>query len=225
MPVQSATKNYVNFVGGLITEANPLVFPENTCKDIDNIDLQRQGYVQRRLGVEFESENEYTGDSWTAAQISSYAISKHEWRSVNGTGNLNFLVVQVGGTLYFYNLGADILSANPVGKISFYSIRTSEDYYLYPIDATSGKGRLFIVGRKISPFYIEYDEESNTFQGIKITVKIRDIDGIQDDEETATPIDEEEITPDPSPYDGIIDQDIIDQVDSIDLSQLYHGIL
>lgn len=223
MPLQSATKNYLNFIGGLVTEANPMVFPENTCKDIDNIDLQRQGYVQRRLGLEFESGHAYSEDSWGITDIRSLAISKHEWRSVNGTGNLNFLVIQIGGTLYFYNLGADVLSTSPIGKISFHTIRTSSDYHLFPIDATSGKGRLFIVGRRISPFYVEYNEEADSFTGIKITVKIRDIDGIPEDAESRVLVEEEEIIPDPTGYTEVVDQDILDLIADINLNQTRIG--
>lgn len=221
MPLNSATKVYLNFVGGLVTEANPMAYPEGTCKDLDNVDLKRQGQIQRRLGLAFEDGGYYSEDTFTSEQASTYAVTKHEWRSVNGTGNLNFLVVQVGGTLYFYNLGSEPVSGSPIGKISFSSIRTSEDYALYPIDATSGRGRLFVVGRKISPFYIQYDEEANTFTGYKITVKIRDFEGIEEDEDLEVPIDEDEVTPDNTSYEGVLNQDIIDSIDDIDLTQLF----
>lgn len=222
MPQSAATKTYLTFIGGLVTEVNPMVYPENTCKDLDNVDLYRQGYIRRRLGVDFETSYAYSEDSWTSDEISTYAITKHEWRSVNGNGDLNFLVVQVGGYLYFYNLGADVVSTAPIGKINIYSIRTSEDYYTYPIDAASGKGRLFIVGRRISPAYIEYDEEENSFSGVKITVKIRDIDGL--DEETESPdVFGDDVTPDPTPYEDQVDQDITDPVSDVDLSQISLG--
>lgn len=222
MPQAAATKQYLNFIGGLVTEVNPMVFPENTCKDMDNVDLYRQGYIRRRLGLNFETSYAYSEDSWTDEEISTYAITKHEWRSVNGTGNLNFLVVQIGGYLYFYNLGSDVLSTAPIGRINIYSIRTSEDYYLYPIDAASGKGKLFIVGRRISPAYIEYDEESNTFHGHKITVKIRDMDGLDEDVESPDMFGDD-VTPDATPYEDEVDQDITDPITDVDLSQISLG--
>lgn len=223
MPQSASTKVYLNFSGGFVTEANPMVFPENTAKEIDNIDLKRQGQIQRRLGLEFETGAEYIADTFTEEQISTYAITKHEWRSVNGTGNLNFLVTQIGNMLYFFDLGAESVSATPKGKLDFTSIRTAEDFYLYPVDATYGKGKLFVVGRRISPFYIEYDEEAGTFEGFKITVKIRDFEGIEEDVVSPTLIDAE-IVPDPTSYEGVIDQDILDQIADIDLSQLFLGI-
>lgn len=223
MPQSAATKVYLNFSGGFVTEANPMVFPENTAKEIDNIDLKRQGQIQRRLGLEFETGAEYMGDTFTEEQISTYAITKHEWRSVNGTGNLNFLVVQIGGTLYFFDLGADSVSATPKGKIDFTSVRTSEDFYLYPVDATYGRGKLFVVGRRISPFYIEYDNEAGTFGGVKITVKIRDFEGIEEELDSPVVVGDE-IIPDETPYQEVVDQDILDAIADIDLSQLYGPI-
>lgn len=219
MPIQQASKVYLNFSGGLVTEVNPMVFPENTCKEIDNVDLQRQGFIQRRLGLEFEAGNAYSGDSWTQSEIETIAITKHEWRSVNGTGNLNFLVVQMGGTIYFYNLGADLISSAPIGKISLETIRTADDYELFPIDTSSGKGLLFIVGRKISPAYITYNEEDNTFIGTKLTLKIRDIDGLMEDEESPS-VFGDTITPDPTPFEDEVDQDILPPISGVDLSQL-----
>jgi hypothetical protein len=223
MPQQASSKVYLNFAGGLITQANPMVYPENTCKDIDNIDLERQGQIKRRLGLEFESGAYSSSSEWTEEQLSTYAVSKFEWRSVNGTGTINFLVVQVGGDLLFYNLGNDIISNSPIGKISLYTVRTAEDYYLYPFDCASGKGKLFVVGRKISPVYIQYDEGTNTFTGAKITIKIRDFEGI--DESVDSPdLFGDDITPDPTPYVDQVNQDILDALAAIDLSQLYVSV-
>lgn len=187
MPRQAARKQVLNFVGGLITEASPLTFPENTAKDLDNVDLNRDGSVRRRRGINFEALGKYSSDTWSSNEMEEWAISVHEWKSVGGNDELNFLVVQVGRDLLFYQLGATVLSTTFIGRIQIVNIANSTDYDLYPISATAGKGKLFIVSRAINPSYIEYDEDSNTFDIVQLTLKVRDIDGIDEDGPT-TPI-------------------------------------
>ena len=48
-------KNYTSFLGGFVTEATPLAFPENTCRDINNCDINLDGSVRRRLGFNVEA--------------------------------------------------------------------------------------------------------------------------------------------------------------------------
>jgi len=49
-----STKVFNTFVAGLITEAGPLTFPENSSKDELNCVLSRKGNRRRRLGVDYE---------------------------------------------------------------------------------------------------------------------------------------------------------------------------
>jgi len=114
----------VNFVGGLNTEASSLNFPENAAQAIDNFDLFITGEVKRRLGLDFESGYTVRPETTTDTNISNYAISKSEWRAVNGKGDINFLVVQIGTTLYFHDLGADPLSSTLRGSIDLSSSKT-----------------------------------------------------------------------------------------------------
>ena len=181
MPRVKQQKQILNFVGGLNTEASPLNFIEGTAKSIDNVDLLRDGSSKRRRGINFEVGGAYSTTTFTEADISTHAVTRHEWISVNGKDDLNFLVIQIGGELFFHKLGEDILSTNIIGKINFDAIKTDTDYKTSPISATSGKGKLFIVSRMISPAYIQYKEDTNTFEGVKITLKIRDIEGINED--------------------------------------------
>ena len=186
MPRQRTRKQFLNFVGGLNTEANPLIFPENTAKALDNVDLRRDGSVKRRRGMNYESlgvlSSAGSGSlSFTESDLDGWAITTHEWKSVNGDDARNFLVLQIGGTLYFHKLGEAVTSSNYIGSISLSAISTRTDYEHYPVSADSAKGRLFIVSRGISPAYISFDVDAQTFSGVKLTIKIRDIDGIPED--------------------------------------------
>ncbi len=221
------TKQLLNFVGGLNTESSPLVFPENTAKDLDNIDLLRDGSIQRRRGLDLETGGAYSTTTFPDADLANFAISTHEWASVNGDDSQNFLVLQIGGVLYFHNLGEDVLSLSVIGSIDLSAIRTDERFIETAIDSATAKGKLFIVGRYISPAYLQYDADTNTFSGVKITVKVRDVDGIEEDiedpiifgddviipiEETTDPVDDVDDTTVPVPIDELEDFDAFTEI-------------
>lgn len=215
MPRQQARKNFLNFVAGLNTEASPLQFPENTAKDLDNVDLNRDGSIQRRRGLEFEFGGGYNPELFTESDLQTHAISAHEWESVDGDDTLNFAVVQVGGRLYFHNLGQDNLSTGLIGAINLDPIKTRDDFETYTISTTTGKGKLFVVSPAISPSYIQYDSAQNSFTGIKLTLRIRDVDGL--DEQTSSPIVfGDDITPDPGTNPEDDTQDTTDPVTTPD---------
>lgn len=178
MPRQATRQQYNTFVGGYHTEANPLTFPPNTAKDLDNVDLLRNGSIKRRRALKLEDD--FSVSAATISNQDTVAITLHEWTSVAGEDDQNFLVVQLGGTLYFHQLGASVMADALVGTLSLSSISLDSDYILEPISAASGKDRLFIVSKKIEPAYIEYDPNTDTFSLTQLNLKIRDFEGIED---------------------------------------------
>lgn len=215
MPRQAVRKQFLNFVGGLNTEASLLIFPENTARALDNVDLLRDGSIRRRRGLEYEPA--YAFNSCDSAQpvMETAAITTHEWQSVDGNDTLNFVVVQVGGCLYFHSLGQDTVSNAYLGRMSLEQIQVVPNYYEFPLSTTYIKGKLFIVSRGISPAFIEYDSESNTFIGRKLTIKIRDIDGVIEDEESLPVFGDSitpgaQVSPDEDIFDVLIPEDIFD---------------
>ena len=99
MPQSLNQKTVNNFVKGLITEAAELTFPESASVNESNCDLRRDGSRRRREAVAVESN----------AVLSSFTISNSEivgtgtWINVGGNAALEFLVVQKGNTIFFYN--------------------------------------------------------------------------------------------------------------------------
>lgn len=195
MARQATRKNVITFIGGLNTEASPLSFPENAAKALDNVDLDRDGSIRRRRGLEYETSHQMSENTFTEEVLSTYATTVHEWESVQGDDSLNFLVIQIGHFLYFHNLGGDAISSTYMGKIDLTPIRIDETYdHASPISAASGKGKLFIVSKGLSPSYIEYNKDAGTFRGVKLTLKVRDLDGIPEDEESP-PVFGDNVTP------------------------------
>lgn len=214
MPRTATRVNINNFVGGLNTEASPLSFPENAAKDIDNVDLDRDGSLRRRRGLEYELGYEFMEDAFTEEFLETAAITTHEWESVDSDDTINFLVVQVGGTLYFHNKGADAISANYVGRLSLAAVRIDDTSYITePMSMASGKGKLFVVSRGISPVYIQYDSDTSLFEGVKLTLQVRDIDGIEE-ADTSPIIFGDDVTPPDAtdPEENIYDIPNIDEL-------------
>ena len=114
-------KGYRTFVNGLITEATGLTFPENSCRDIDNCDIELKGTVRRRLGLNEEpggysmnvGELDDTTNSGSVlagpysrlptvsetCDKTQIAVTVHPWPQPGGA-DLNFIVFQVGNRVF-----------------------------------------------------------------------------------------------------------------------------
>lgn len=170
-----------NFVGGLVTDFHELNTPANVTVSEDNCDLDRKGSRKRRLGIDFEPGYELSTDSWTLADLDSFYLGNQVWESVNNDGNQNFLVVQVGSKLYYYDMTKDPVSS---GLLPFttdltghkaYSAVTNARIASSGVSIASGKGVIFISGEILIPFYVTYDADTNTITETEIDIKIRDL--------------------------------------------------
>jgi len=181
MPAVDQSKFYVTFVGGLNTEATKLTFPENSATDLDNVDIRRNGEVRRRLGVDFEDGYVLSTAEFPEAVIETDAISTNEWKAVNGKGELNFCVLQVGSTLYFHNLSAEPISDSLVGSVSLAPYQVGSTPLSQSIvDVSYGEGRIIVCNAGMNPVYITYDEDLNTFTPTVIQLRYRDFTGLDD---------------------------------------------
>jgi hypothetical protein len=183
LPRSAAVTIENNFVNGLVTEATALNFPEAAATDTYNCVFNQDGSFTRRLGVDFEPA--YTELTLSRNNI---ATSTYYWRSAAGSGEFNFVVVQVGLTLRFYasdglSLSAG-LNASSVSLTSFLTSGVSVGTDPYPeqfeCEFTSGKGYLFVSHPYMDPVYVAYNTGLGTFTATKITLKIRDLEGITD---------------------------------------------
>ena len=171
---QSLSQKAVNnFVRGLVTEAAELTFPEGASVDELNCDLRRDGTRRRRLGVEYETGN----------VLSSYTLSDAEqtatgsWVNVGGNADLEFLVLQKGARLYFYNKGAlpysNQVESNSVNLAS-YQQSGSAGADTAKCQFTSIKGNLVVSSPEINTIAIQYS--SGTFTVTQINFEIRDFE-------------------------------------------------
>lgn len=177
----SATKTYNSFVGGLVTEANALTFPENAAFDLDNLVLDGKGDLAVRLGLDFEAGYSLSSYTTNFSVSQDKAFRTFEWRNVAKDGDTNFLVVQLGDTLRFYNLAADPISGDEKSftvDLNLFKINTTVGSVV--CDMASGNGLLFVVAEDVKPFYVKYTTATDTIVATEIGIRIRDTDGIDD---------------------------------------------
>lgn len=186
------TKLYRTFVRGLITEAGLLTYPEDSSTDELNTVLFRKGNRTRRLGFDYES-----GSTSFSLDTDDHATRTNEfsWNNVGNKANTNFLVVQTGRRISFFDTSKTPLSS---GKFSFtidlYDFRsptaTLDLIRTNYAQFSAGRGYLFVAHPFCDPFMVEYDEEEGTFTSTKINIQIRDFVGLDDqlapDEEPKT---------------------------------------
>ena len=190
---------YFNFSAGLNTEATPLNYPENTMLDSENVVIERDGSLRKRLGIDYESS--YSELTATApVDLDVTAISMHLWENPGGNSNKRFLVVQIGNRLHFFDANAQVLSDNelsftniigvPLTYISLtpYEVNPVESGK-YKIATASGKGNLYVVAPNMEPIYLSYYDSytnpstGNTYTEVLdttiIDVQVRDFEDVE----------------------------------------------
>lgn len=212
MPKAIQNKPYFSFVGGLVTEATGLTYPEGTAQDLLNLDLNKSGKVSKRLGLfpelglDVQSLGLGTGDS------TNDAITMHSWPSPGGDDTKHFVLIQHGRTIFLRDiLNGDLgeplsfsggVFANVNSSTTLVQTWASASTTAVAGDAIQtavGRDRLFVVGRYLEPFFLEYDKDANRVDvtyvgeqsgGTQSKIKIRDFNGIDDglevDEEPTT---------------------------------------
>lgn len=175
MAQKYAQKAVNNFVKGLITEAGELTFPESASVDELNCDLRRDGSRRRRLAVEKES-NWQTG---TFSITNHYAVSSGDWKNAAGVAGKNFLVVQSGQSLYFYDKGEFPYSAAQQAfsiDLTTYAAQGIYSALHVKCQYASINGYLVVTSSDLDAFYVKYNAGLNTISHAKIDPFIRDFE-------------------------------------------------
>jgi hypothetical protein len=177
MPQSLSQKAVNNFVRGLITEAGELTFPEGASVDELNCELHRDGSRRRRLGLALESNHVLSSFTVSNSEI----VHTGDWLNVGGTTELEFLVVQKGSNLYFYNKAE--LPYSSQGYTDYIDLTAHE--YAGSAGAETAKcqfaslnGNLIVSSEAINTIYVTFDSASvgNEFSSVEISFKVRDFD-------------------------------------------------
>ena len=168
-----------NFVKGLITEAAELTFPEGASVDESNCDLRRDGTRRRRLGVVYEGSNAFSSFTLSNSELTTTG----SWINVGGNANLEFLVLQKGSTLYFYNKASTPFSNQVLSNsinLASYQHSSSAGAGTAKCQFTSIKGNLVVSSPQINTIVIQYNT-NGTFTVSSVSFDIRDFEWQSDE--------------------------------------------
>jgi hypothetical protein len=175
MATASDKKMMNNFVGGLVSDYHELNTPVGVSVDELNCHLNRKGYREKRKGIALESG--YVQNSFNVNEPTECWMQAFDWKSVGNDGQKDFIVIQSGATLSFFDQSAASLSASALPftvNLDSFLITGASTQANSGVQVSSGKGALFVAGKFISPFYIEYSSASNTITTTSVSFKIRD---------------------------------------------------
>lgn len=146
-----AAKLYRTFVKGLITEASPLTYPEDTSLDEDNCLLFTKGNRTRRLGADYEPSHGLS--SFQVPSMNTTPIAEYSWTSVSNNASINFLCLQVGAAIYFFDLYVSPISGAMKSfsiDLTAYAAPGASDVASSPCQMASGKGYLLLQARRLT---------------------------------------------------------------------------
>jgi hypothetical protein len=171
--IQSENREYNTFIRGIVTEANPLTFPENASIDEANFVLNKDGSRQRRLGMDLEDG--YTATTIPSETSATVATSCHEWNNAGNSVSNRFAVVQVGKKLLVYNAAVASISSTLLATIDASSVILDSSK---EIQGESGMGFFFFTSGTGDPAVLEYISGTITLR--VISMKVRDYFGVYD---------------------------------------------
>lgn len=182
MARQQQAVEFNKFVKGLVTEASPLTFPENSSIDEQNFVLNREGTRERRFGLDYESGySEYS----VLADLSTAPVSTYRWREAMGADEGDIVCVQTGNGLFFFDGTQDTISDNPISyfdlSVSAYD-GTSQSVELVSYTRLGRKLVIAFGGNEINTF--KYSDGDITRKGYRL--KIRDFYGVDDEDTDGT---------------------------------------
>jgi hypothetical protein len=175
MPQRYNQKTVNNFVKGLITEAGEMTFPDGASVDELNCELKRDGSRRRRLGV--SKEQFFANSTFTVS--STEKVNSGAWTNVAGISGLEFLVIQKGYSLYFYNK-AELPYSNTQKSFNInlqtYEHTGSAGAENYKCQFASLQGYLVVSSGGIETIYIKYTESTDSISVSTISHRVRDFE-------------------------------------------------
>ena len=172
-------KIYADFRQGLVDVSSKLQQPEGTVRDILNFDIEVDGTLSKRgglqvTGVKSDALDLYDFDDETLGRKPSFFI----WDNVANDVNKKFLVVSYGINTYrFYDISSGILDlAESIGYL--YIPRETETTAGASLDDqpdfASALGQLFIASSTHEPTGVSYNPTTGVFTDTQYTLSVRD---------------------------------------------------
>ena len=173
-----------DFRGGLITEASPLNYPENSAIEISNLDVNIDGSVRRRKGLRQEpnAQNVLVRNGQGFPVSPNVDVETYVWRNAAGDAESNLVVVKTATRVSFYR-ETDSVSSNKLPfelNLMNFATGSEEQVARTRVDMAFGRGYMFVVGKFIEPLVLSYNASTNAIDIKELDLKKRDFDGLDD---------------------------------------------
>jgi len=179
MPRSYQPVEFNNFVGGLVTEASPLTFPNNASLDEENFVLNRDGSRSRRNGVGYESNFSIVNTDQNLDLNGTVITSSYKWANAGGLSTNTIIVVQVGSSLDFFRGTSEVLSSTKFFTYNFTGLSEIIKFSYASVD-----GQLVVVNGSQDVFIFDFNTSAGDIStAITVTSKrllIRDLFGTDD---------------------------------------------
>ena len=173
MPKNASKAEVNNFIGGLVTEASELAFPPNASPDIVNFEHNRDGSIQRRLGMDIEPLGVLFAPPATDNSISPPFPSIYKWSNVASLPDLSVLAIQFDNSIKFFDLEISTLSRDgAVGEVVLEDFPVDVKYGMGSVD-----GKLVVVAGIEKIAVVTYN--SGVFSATYDVLKTRDLWGLE----------------------------------------------
>lgn len=167
------------FTKGLITEVTGVNSPENSVSESVNIIYDRKGRAIKRKGLDYEFDYQFN----SVSGVNLRAKTEFVWDTAQSG---SFVVVQNGRYISFFSNSSDQSLSKSLKPftINLTSYKASgalnEDIDNQTASFSSGKDYLFVAHPLCDPLFVKYNQGSDTISVSKITIKIRDFEGVDD---------------------------------------------
>ena len=178
MSQSKANKTYRSFVRGLMTEASPLTYPENTSFDELNTVLSRKGDRSRRFGFDYAA-----GNATPRTYKRETAKTEYMWTAVGSNPALSYLVVQDANLITFYDRTVTGFASTKKAfevDLNSYTRPGISAVVNVPCKFACGKGYLFVVSSDTEPLVVTYSKELDNIKVTKLAILGRDFNGMRD---------------------------------------------
>lgn len=174
---QKARVEINKFTAGLITDASPLTYPENSSAVDVNMELNSDGSRQRALGMDYEED--YVNISTTISVAANQSIGKNffRWENVAGDPDKTIICIQFSNQVKFFDGDSIPLSAGLIGTRDFVGSPTDQRYSFACVD-----GSLVIASGTSSVTIVTYNSTTSVLSYTTDIIRVRDFFGVADTE-------------------------------------------
>jgi hypothetical protein len=175
MARQQSAAEFNTFIAGLITEASPLTFPNNSSRDEENFILHRDGKRTRRYGIDLEASSSEITSTVSLPSDGNIAYSSVIGKNAGGNSEKNIVVVQIGNEINFFDGSSVPLSSGYI-YTDTYSASLVDVRFSYAVVA----GYLVVANGNSYVTVYKYDNTTDTITKSSKSLYIRDLFGVTD---------------------------------------------